>query len=54
MASNPKNTKLPRKKRQSDDFKSVAKDIEADESGESFESAFGKIIPPILPTKKIG
>lgn len=38
-------------KLQHDRFKEAAKQIGADESGEKFERAFGKIVPPAKPKK---
>lgn len=47
----PKEKKMTSKE-QSERFKQTARDIEADESGESFERAFAKLIP--AQTKKSG
>jgi hypothetical protein len=36
-------------KHQIDRFRETARELEADESGEAFERAFGKIVPPKKP-----
>lgn len=33
-------------------FIEAAKEVEADETGESFDKAFGKIVPPVKPHQK--
>lgn len=38
-------------KPQHDRFKEAAREAGADESGETFERAFGKIVPPKKPAK---
>lgn len=50
MAKQPK----PKKdeKPQSERFKDMARQVEADESGEAFERAFRKIVEPKLPEKR--
>lgn len=42
----------PNEKPQHERFKEVAREHGADESGEKFEQAFGKIVPPKKPEKK--
>ncbi|MBT3071677.1 hypothetical protein KKP04_12470 [Rhodomicrobium sp. Az07] len=36
-------------KEQSERFRQTARELEADETGEAFERAFGKIVPPKTP-----
>lgn len=49
---------MPKKKdppedpaKQHERFKELAREVGADESGEKFERAFGKIVPPKKPSK---
>lgn len=44
-----KPTKSQREASQRQRFIDTAKEVEADESGEAFEKAFGKIVPPVKP-----
>jgi hypothetical protein len=48
MAAKPKRKPKPKlsDKEQSERFKEAARKAEADESGEEFERAFRKIVPP--------
>lgn len=46
----PKKKPMPKdEKPQSERFKEVARNIGADESGEKFERAVKKIVPPVKP-----
>ena len=52
--------KVPKKKSPAEDpkaqhdrFKEAAREHGADESGEKFEQAFGKIVPPAKPKGKL-
>lgn len=42
----------PNEKPQHERFEELAREVGADESGEKFERAFGKIVPPSNPPKK--
>lgn len=48
----PTPTKKMTQAEQSERFKETARRLGADESGEAFERAFGKIIRPVRPTAK--
>lgn len=39
---------------QAERFRKAAKDLGADETGESFKRAFSKIVPPKRPPAKLG
>lgn len=45
-------TTSPPKTPQSERVERLAREAECDETGEAFERAFGKIVPPKLPEKR--
>jgi hypothetical protein len=51
MAAKPKQRKPGRIKRQSERFIETARSLGADETGATFERAFGLLVPPKRPDK---
>jgi hypothetical protein len=52
-ADKPKPKKIPDKD-QAERFKETARQLGVDETGEAFEKAFERVVPPVRPGRKSG